>query len=207
MTITPAALARFAPHCGAQTCAPALSAAADEFGIVRPVEIAHWLAQLCVESAGLTRLEENLSYTAGRLMMVWPRRFPTAADAAPYAQNPRMLADKIYGGRMGNTEPGAGWRYRGRGYIMTTGHDNYADTGKGIGLDLLRDPDQLSHPAIAARAAGWFWKSSGLNALAEAGDIVGITRVVNGGLTGLAERQDAFIRARDIFTNAGLAAA
>jgi putative chitinase len=197
--ITPDRLRLLAPHCDAAAHALALSRAAAEFGINTPLQIAHWLAQLAVESAGFTRLEENLNYSAERLAVVWPRRFPDAQAATPFAHNPQALAERVYGGRMGNNELGDGWRYRGRGDIMNTGRANYAQTGAGIGLDLLTDPDQLATPEVAARAAGWFWENAGLNALADANDIVGITRVVNGGTTGLADRQAQLSRARDIF--------
>jgi putative chitinase len=127
-------------------------------------------------------------------------RFPDLYAAAPFAGNPRALAEKVYGGRadLGNNEVGDGWRFRGRGYIQTTGRANYGLTGAGLGLDLMTDPDQLSHPAIAARAAGFFWEHHDLGPLARAGDISGVTRKINGGQIGLADRQAAFMRARSI---------
>lgn len=198
--ITPALIAALAPHCDAAATAAALEAGAAEFGIAAPMEATMWLGQLVVESAGFTRLEENLSYSAQRLAQVWPRRFPTLADAAPYAGNPRALAEKVYGGRLGNNEIGDGWTYRGRGYIQTTGRANYALASAALDMDLIRDPDQLSHPAVAGRAAGFFWQHHDLGPLARAGDIVAVTRAINGGLTGLAERQAAFVHGRDIIS-------
>ena len=82
---------------------------------------AHFVSQVLHESGGLRWLEENLNYSAARLVAVWPRRFPTEDRARPYARNPERLANNVYGGRMGNTEPGDGWRYRGRGLIQITG--------------------------------------------------------------------------------------
>jgi putative chitinase len=198
--LTLGAIQRLAPACDAATTWAALSAAAAEFAISGSAELAMWLAQLSVESRGFTRLEENLSYSAARLMTVWPRRFPTIASTIGYVMNPRALAEKVYGGRadLGNNELGDAWRYRGRGYIQTTGRANYSLTGAGLDLDLLTDPDQLSHPAIAGRAAGWFWEHHDLGPMARAGDVEGVTRKINGGLTGLAERQDAFMHARAI---------
>jgi putative chitinase len=197
---TLSAIQRLAPSCAAAVTFAALSAAATEFAITDQAEQAMWLAQLSVESGGFISLEENLSYSAQRLMAVWPRRFPNLAAAEPYARNPRALAEKVYGGRadLGNNELGDGWRYRGRGYIQTTGRANYSLTAAGLRLDLLTDPDQLSRPAIAARAAGFFWEHHELGALARAGDVEAVTRKINGGLTGLAERQDAFMYARAV---------
>jgi putative chitinase len=198
--LTLGAIQRLAPACDASTTWAALSAAAEAFGITDLAELAMWLAQLSVESGGFVRLEENLSYSAPRLVAVWPKRFPDLYAAAPFAGNPRALAEKVYGGRadLGNNEVGDGWRFRGRGYIQTTGRANYGLTGAGLGLDLMTDPDQLSHPAIAARAAGFFWEHHDLGPLARAGDIVGVTRKINGGQIGLADRQAAFMRARSI---------
>jgi putative chitinase len=199
--VTPGQLLLLAPNCDADAHAPALSAAAAEFGIVTPMSLAMWLAQMFVESAGFTRLEENLNYSAPRLVAVWPNRFPDIAAATPYAGNPQALAEKVYGGRadLGNNEAGDGWAYHGRGDIMTTGRANYALTGAALGLDLIGSPEQLATPAVAARAAGFFWEHHGLGALAEQGDIVAVTRAINGGLNGLAERQAAYAQASNIF--------
>jgi putative chitinase len=196
--IHPAVIAHLAPHCDAAATAQVLSAAAAEFEIADPMEQAMWLGQMVVESLGFTRLEENLSYSAARLMAVWPKRFPTLADAQPYASNPRGLAEHVYGGRLGNNEIGDGWSYRGRGLIMTTGRANYARAGAALNMDLVTDPDQLSHPAVAARAAGFFWDDHDLGPLARSGDIVGVTRIINGGQNGLAERQSAYMAARNL---------
>jgi putative chitinase len=192
------AIQRLAPACDAEATLAALSAAAEEFSITDLVEQAMWLGQLSVESGGFVRLEEDLSYSAQRLMAVWPNRFPTPASAESYVHSPRRLADRVYGARLGNNEIGDGWRFRGRGYIQTTGRANYALTSAGIGLDLMSDPDQLSRPDIAARAAGFFWSHHDLGPLARAGDITGVTRKINGGLIGLADRQAAFMHARDL---------
>lgn len=193
--ITAALIHGLAPRCDAAMTAAVLTLAADEFDICDPGEVAMWLAQLSVESMGFLRLEENLNYSVSRLMAVWPKRFPTVGAAQPYAMNPRALAEKVYGGRLGNNEIGDGWAYRGRGYIQTTGRANYAAAGAGLSLDLLNDPDQLSHPAAAARAAGFFWMHHELGPLARAGDVAGVTKIINGGQTGLAERHAAYLRA------------
>jgi len=198
--ITVDQMAQFAPHCDAEAMAAALDAAATEFDIATPARLAHFLAQCHVESAGFTRLVENLNYSADRLTVVWPRRFPTLAEATPYAHNPAALAEKVYGGRMGNNEAGDGARYIGRGLLMNTGRDGYARTGLLTGEDLLAHPELLETPPVAARAAAAFWRDHDLNALADQADVVGITRVINGGLNGIADRQTQVQRARAIWS-------
>ena len=105
------------------------------------------------------------------------------------AGKPEQIANNVYAGRMGNTAPGDGWKYRGRGLIQLTGKTNYRLCGEALGLDLLAQPELLEKPQHACMAAAWFWSSNGLNSLADKGDIETITRRVNGGLTGLADRQ------------------
>ena len=106
---------------------------------------------------------ENLNYmSAARIRAVWPTRFPSEEAAAPYVRNPRALANRVYGGRLGNTEPDDGWRYRGRGLVQITGRNNYARAGRQLGVDLISDPDLALRPDLAAgilfagMAQGWF---------------------------------------------------
>lgn len=191
-------LAQFAPYCAADVLAPALSDAAAASGIDTVRRLANWLGQLYVESAGLTRFEENLSYSAARLHAVWPSRFPTVASAQPFAHNPRALADKVYGGRLGNSQPDDGWRYRGRGLIQITGCDNYCRYGDRLALDLTGEPDLAADPVNAARIAADYWSAHGLNESADIDNIEVITRAINGGLNGLSDRVDAVGRAKHI---------
>lgn len=100
----------------------------------------------------MTPIHENMSYTAARMVEVWPSRFKTEADAAPYAHQPEKLANLVYGGRLGNSAPGDGWRYRGRGLVQITGKDNYAKVSRLVGVDLVADPDASLDLGIAARA-------------------------------------------------------
>ncbi len=168
---------------------PVLNAAMARHGIVQPLHQAAFLAQVGVESGGLTRLEENLNYTTPeRLMAVWPTRFRTAADAAPCVRNPQALANKVYANRMGNTLPGDGWRYRGRGLKQLTGKDNYAAYTMACDVDALSNPDLLLQPEHAADSAAWFWVSNGCAELASKRDWTALTRRINGGLTCLADR-------------------
>jgi putative chitinase len=198
MLISPAQLAALAPNADAEVLAPALSSAAEERQIDTARRLAHWLGQLSVESGGFTRMVENLSYSAERLCQVWPGRFPTLAAAQPYARNPQGLAERAYGGRLGN-HPGEGFLYRGRGLTQITGRDNYARFGQMIGVDLLAHPDKAAEPLNAARLAAAYWWAHGLNTLADADDIEAITRAINGGLTGLSDRKTAVAKAKRIF--------
>lgn len=197
--ITPAQIAALAPDCDAEVLAPALAAAADQFHINTARRLAHWLGQLSVESGGFTHMVESLSYSAPRLVAVWPARFPTLGAATPYARNPEKLANKVYGDRMGNTQPGDGWRYIGRGFTQLTGRDNYATYGARIGVDLVGHPELAAEPITASLIAGAFWEAHGCNSKADADDIEGITRAINGGVVGLEERNTAVAKAKRIF--------
>jgi len=150
------------------------------------VEIDDFLGQILHESAGLTQFTENLRYSPQRLCQVWPSRFPTLAAAMPYAYNAEALANKVYGARMGNTAPGDGWRYRGRTPIQLTGKDNYAYVGRLMGLDLVATPELLEQPDNALQASILWWEDRIPDAMI--GDPEKVTRSVNGGLTGLADR-------------------
>jgi putative chitinase len=99
-----------------------------------------------LEESGFRNLVENLNYSAERLVQVWPSRFPTVAAAGPYARSPRALANCVYGGRMGNTGPDDGWRYRGQGLIQITGRDNFARLEKITGLPLVNQPELATKP-------------------------------------------------------------
>ena len=149
-------------------------------------ELDDFLGQILHESAGLTQFTENLNYSAERLVQVWPKRFPTLADARPFAYNPEALANRVYGGRMGNVAAGDGWRYRGRGPIQLTGRDNYAHVGDLMGVDLVGDPDLLNQPDIALQACIYWWEDRIPDSMI--GDCEKVTARVNGGLIGLADR-------------------
>lgn len=188
---------------GAKNVHPLMFSIAEEinkqaaaFGLVSRGDLARFLANVSVETAGFTRLEENLNYTAARLCKVWPKRFPTLADAKPYAGNPQALANKVYGGRLGNGgKPNAGWLYRGSGALQTTGFDNFAEVEKATGLPVTKNPDMLRKPDLAVKAALIFWQRRGLNGVA---DIEKVRRVINGGAHGLAEVKAALARAQKL---------
>lgn len=162
--------------------------------------LAMWTATIVHESNHLRDLEENLSYSAQRIVEIWPARFPGIAAARPFSRNPERLANRVYANRMGNgpEESGEGWRYRGRGLIQITGRAMYERCGEGLAQPLLEQPDLLLKPDLAALSAGWYWVANGCHAPADADDMRGVTRIVNGGLNGLEERLEYLARARRV---------
>ncbi len=165
------------------------------YEITTPLRLAHFMAQVHVESAGFTRLVEALGYSAKRLTQVWPSRFPTLASAQPYANNPKALAEKVYSGRMGNGL-GDGWRFIGRSLKMITGRENYTKCAARTGLDLVNNPELAADPEHSIHIACDYWGAHCLNALADRDDAEGITRKINGGLIGFADRKAQLVRAK-----------
>ena len=164
----------------------------ERFEINTDLRRAHFLAQCLHESQMLTRLSENLNYSAEGLLKVFPKYF-TRQNVLLYKNNPEAIANHIYANRMGNgsEQSGEGFKYRGRGIIQLTGKDNYRAAGLGLELDLLNQPELLStSKRNACDAAGWFWQSRGLNALADKDDILSITKRINGGVIGLSHRSE-----------------
>jgi putative chitinase len=160
------------------------------YGISTPLLAAHVMAQISHECGAGRDVVENLNYSAGRMMQVWPSRFPTMASAAPYAGNPRVLANKVYNGRMGNAVGSDdGWNFRGRGGSQTTGREGYERVRKATGIDVVKHPDYLIDPRYFLICAVSDFINCGCVPFARADDIVGVTRRLNGGTVGLAERK------------------
>jgi putative chitinase len=176
---------------------PFIQGACKAYDITTPKRVAGFLSQIGHESGGLAMLEENLNYKAETLMRVWPKRFPTLEFAQQYARNPQKIANSVYANRMGNGDEasGEGWKYRGRGLKQLTGKDNYRAFSKAIGTDFVASPDLLLEPVNAALSAGWFWSANNLNALADNGDVPGMTKRINGGTIGLEQRQALYAKA------------
>jgi putative chitinase len=168
-----------------------------EHDMGRP-DAAMLLAQVGHESMGLTRLKESLWYSASRLCAVWPSRFPTLESAAPYAGNPEALANKVYGGRMGNTNPGDGWRYHGRGCIQLTGRSNYQAFELDTGFPALRFPERLMEPMMGAASAVWYFTDRVTGSWS---DVENVTRKINGGLHGLEDRRERYHKAMAILAD------
>lgn len=172
----------------------------EKYNIDTAKRQAAFIGQCMHESAGFRTLEENLNYSAKALMATWPSRFPNEERANQYARNPEKIANKVYGGRMGNADEssGEGWKYRGRGIKQLTGKENYERCGSSLGVDLVNNPDLLLEPKYAALSAGWFWNKHGLNDLADKSDIETMTKRINGGLLGLDARKAAIQKAESV---------
>ena len=166
---------------------------AAKFQIDTPLRLAHFLAQCGHESGGFRLTKENLNYSAKGLTGTFKKYFPTEAAAKPYERQPVKIANKVYGGRMGNgpESSGEGAKFCGRGYIQLTGKDNYTAFGKSINEDILSNPDKVASD-YALLSAAWFFSKNGLHKMADEGAtdtvVTKITKRVNGGTIGLADR-------------------
>lgn len=163
-------------------------------------ELDEFLGQVLHESGMLEHLEEGLYYSSPeRICAVWPRRFPTVADARPYARNPEALANKVYGGRMGNTAPGDGWRNRGSGLIQITGADNLRAVQRATGIPVYDNPNLLRRPtADCLRVCLAWWEKNIPDAIEDDDDVTAETKRVNGGTVGLADRQHITDEVREV---------
>src|SRR5262245_42690014 len=173
------------------------------YGIATPLRVAHFLAQVLHESAGLTVLEENMGYGAARIVEVFgPGRHSASVgldEARTLARNPPALAERVYGlgnprkaSELGNSEPGDGFRYRGRGVLQTTGRGRYRRLGQRAGVSFEASPDLVVSAQHALSPALLEWAEGNLNAAADRNDIAAITRRINGGFNGFAERKGWF---------------
>ena len=165
-----------------------LTSAFERFEINTPERQAAFIGQCAHESANFKTLQENLNYSAKGLNATWPSRFPSEAAAQPFHRQPEKIANKVYSGRMGNTDEGDGWKYRGRGLIQLTGKDNYRLASDALGVDFIADPDLVLTKEYAALTAAWYWDKRNLNKEADAKDFTGMTKKINGGIIGLADR-------------------
>jgi putative chitinase len=170
----------------------------NKYQINTPRRQACFIGQTMHESGSFKFTKENLNYSAKALMATWPSRFPDLATATQFERQPEKIANKVYSGRMGNTEDGDGAKYIGRGLIQITGKENYTHCGEALGVDLVANPQLLEEPRYAALSAGWFWNKKGLNALADEGTSNAfevMTKRINGGLLGLDDRKSKIIEA------------
>jgi putative chitinase len=157
-----------------------------------------FIGQAMHESGGFKHLVENLNYSAQGLMRTWASRFPDTDTAEKYANNPEKIANKVYSGRMGNTEDGDGFKYRGRGIFQLTGKENYKNCSDGIGVDLIANPELLQEPRCACLSAGWYYNKRNLNQYADIMDIETMTKKINGGTIGLEDRKAKINKVLDI---------
>ena len=173
-----------------------LDVAAKVFYFDTTQRLAAFIAQTAHESASYNVLQENLNYSKEGLRKVFPKYFPDDATASRYARQPKWIASRVYGNRMGNggEQTQEGWKFRGRGLIQVTGKNNYRLCSDFLFGDdrLLEDPDILLEPEYAMASAGWFWETNKLNDVVDSGNFVQLTKRINGGTNGLAHRQELF---------------
>jgi putative chitinase len=173
-----------------------------------PQRIAHFLAQVLHESGGLTIQFENLNYSADRLPKVWPSRFKPIGPLDPneYAHNPQKLANEVYGGRMGNTNPDDGFTFRGRGLLQLTGKDSYQEATTRLRAsnpdapDLVANPDEVISSSWCVAIAAAEWSARGCNTFADQDNVTKVTRAINGGTIGLSDRKEWLKRTKAVWT-------
>ncbi len=169
-----------------------LNVVGEHFGLFEnPKRMAAFLAQIAHESGGFNFTKEGLNYSAQALNKTFRKYFPTIASAQPYARQPAKIANKVYANRMGNgpESSGDGFKFCGRGLIQLTGRTNYTKLATSLGKSLDDTIAYLETPEGAVASAGWFWDVNKLSIYADKGDFVGLTRRINGGINGLADRQ------------------
>ena len=181
----------------------ALSNVLPEYEINTPERVSAFIAQCTHESGGFKRLKENLNYKWESLRKVFPKYFPTDELAQEYAHKPEQIANRVYGGRMGNGDEssGDGFRYCGRGLIQLTGRNNYTKFAESIGMAVEEVPALLETFEGAVKSACWFWKTNNLNQYADAGDILTMTKRINGGTIGLEDRIKHYNHALEVFSS------
>ncbi|MDT3535655.1 glycoside hydrolase family 19 protein [Cronobacter malonaticus] len=185
---------------------PHIFEAINTYGIDTPKRQSHFIGQIGTESGGFQSVQESLNYSVAGLAIFGSRL--TAAQREQLGRKPgekalsperqAAIANIVYGGRYGNNLNGDGWKYRGRGLKQITFKANYEECGKALGLNLVDSPDLLLQDKYAALSAGWFWKKNGCNQFADAGDVNGLTRRINGGLNGLQDRIERTKRAEGV---------
>lgn len=179
-----------------------------KYGINTEKRMAHFISQCAHESNNFRSLEENLNYSVETLLRVFPNHFgPNSRDPKEYAFKPEKLANYVYmdefrskRGALGNTQPGDGWRFRGRGLKQLTGRFNYTAFGKTINMSAEDADAYLTTKKGAVESACWFWNSKNLNSIADTDDVVSMTRAINGGENGLADRQRRYNHALAVFS-------
>ena len=168
----------------------ALDQLLDDYDINTPLRVAHFVAQCAHESGNFVFIKENLNYKAASLQKIFSKYFPTAELAAQYANQPERIANRIYANRMGNgpETSGDGYKYCGRGLIQLTGKDNYTFFAGSLNIPVEEASDYLATFEGAAQSACWFWEQNNLNRFADANDVKGLTKAINGGYIGLEDR-------------------
>lgn len=179
----------------------ALCTILPDYEINTPQRVAAFLAQCAHESGGFRALKENLNYKAESLVKVFGKYFPNMDIANQYAHNQEKIANRVYGGRMGNgpEESGDGFKYCGRGLIQLTGKQNYTKFAESIDTPVEEIPEFLATFEGAIQSACWFWEVNNLNQYADSGDILTMTKRINGGTIGLEDRKKHYAHALHVF--------
>ena len=185
-----------------------LNNALPKYEITTPLRVAAFISQCAHESRDFTALEENLNYSENALNSVFGRYFgPGKRNAAEYARNPAKIANYVYmdefrskSGALGNTQPGDGWRFRGRGLKQLTGRNNYSRFAKDYDMTAEQAVEWLETKEGALASALWFWNTNNLNPVADTGDVAALTKRINGGDIGLADRRLRFSTAMQALT-------
>jgi len=182
----------------------ALCTILPDYGIDTPQRVASFLAQCAHESGGFKALKENLNYRPETLRKIFPKYFPTDELARQYASMPNKqeaIASRVYANRMGNgpEESGDGYRYCGRGLIQLTGKQNYQAFADSIETPVEELPEYLATFEGAIQSACWFWETNNLNQYADSGDILTMTKRINGGTIGLDDRIKHYQHALQVF--------
>jgi putative chitinase len=174
-----------------------------KFGIVTPARVAGFISQCQHESADFTILTENLNYGAKGLMTIFKKYYQDEALAKAHERKPQLIANRVYSGRMGNgaEASGDGWKFRGRGLVQLTGRSNYTQCSRDLFGDdcLVDDPDLLLNPEWAILSACWFWHKNKLNDICDRGDVVLLSKRINGGTIGLADRIHHWNKCLELF--------
>lgn len=185
----------------------ALKEILPKYGITTQRRVAHFLSQTGHESGNYKIMEENLNYSEKALNAVFGRYFgaPPKRNAAEYARKPEMIANYVYmdkyrskGGQMGNVNEGDGYRFRGRGLKQLTGRNNYTAFGKTVGMTAEEAAEYVATEKGAIESACWFWDTNKLNTIADTDDVVKMTKRINGGDIGLADRQKRYLHAMEV---------
>lgn len=181
----------------------ALSQLLPDYQIDTPQRLAAFLAQCAHESGNFVFIKENLNYRWQSLRKIFPKYFTTDDMAKQYEKRPEMIANKVYANRMGNgpEESGDGWRFCGRGLIQLTGRDNYSWFAASLDISPEEASEYMETFEGAAQSACWFWETNNLNQWADRGDIVTLTKRINGGTIGLEDRQKHYQHALHVFAS------
>jgi len=186
----------------------ALCTVLPKYGITTERRVAHFISQCAHESNNFRSLEENLNYSVDTLLRVFPRYFgPGKRNPVEYASNPEKLANYVYmdeyrgpKSKLGNVQPGDGWRFRGRGLKQLTGRDNYTNFGRSYGMTAEQVAEFVATEPGAVESATWFWNNKNLNLIADTDDVVAMTYSINGGDIGLKDRQARYNHAMQVLT-------